>query len=118
MSKRGALVIAAILCVGFRSPLWSQLGNSVLTGIVEDATKARIPGVEVVATNTQTGVETTVVTNESGAYNIPNLFPGVYTLRASLPGFQPQSFQNITLAGNETRRFHIDLQVAAAAPTV
>lgn len=118
MSKRGALAIVAILCFGLFSPLWPQLGNSVLTGIVEDATKARIPGVEVVATNTQTGVDVTVVTNEAGAYNIPNLLPGVYTLRASLPGFQPQSFQNIQLGGSETRRFNFTLQVAAAATVV
>jgi hypothetical protein len=118
MSKHGVLAIAAILCIGLFSPLWPQFGNSVLTGIVEDASKARIPGVEVVATNTQTGVEATVVTNDAGAYNIPNLVPGLYTLRASLPGFQPQSFENIQLAGSETRRFNFALQVAAAATTV
>jgi hypothetical protein len=118
MNKRGALAIAAILYIGLFTPLWSQLGNSVLTGIVEDASKARIPGVEVVANNSQTGVETTVITNEAGVYNIPNLVPGVYTLRASLPGFQPQIFQNIQLAGSETRRFNFVLQVSAAATTV
>src|SRR5262245_25688571 len=118
MSKHGVLTITAILCVGLFSPLWPQLGNSVLTGIVEDASKARIPGVDVVATNTQTGVETMVLTNEAGAYNIPNLVPGLYTLRASLSGFQPQSFQNIQLGGSETRRFNFTMQVAAAATTV
>ena len=51
------------------SPLWAQLGSSVLTGIAEDATQARIPGV-------------------TGSYNIPNLSPGTYTLRALLPGFR------------------------------
>jgi hypothetical protein len=118
MNKRGALAIAAILSFGLFSPLWPQLGNSVLTGIVEDATNARIPGVEVVATNTQTGVDTVVITNEAGAYNIANLVPGVYTLRASLPSFQPQSFQNIQLGGSETRRFNFKLEVAAAATVI
>jgi hypothetical protein len=55
MSKRSALVIAAILSVVsfLRYGLnWA----AVWTGIVEDATNARLPGVEVIATNTQTGV--------------------------------------------------------------
>src|SRR5262245_53789164 len=96
-AMRCLLRVATILCIGLVTPLWAQLGNSVLTGIVEDPTAARIPGVEVTAVNTQTGVETIVLTNESGAYNMPNLLPGVYTLRASLAGFQAQTFQNIEL---------------------
>jgi len=118
MKRYRTLAVAALLCAGFFSPLWSQVGNSVLTGIVEDSTQARIPGVEVIATNTQTGVETTVLTNEAGAYNIPNLSPGVYTLRASLSGFRPQTFQNIQLGGSETRRFNFKLEVATVATVV
>src|SRR5688572_13209964 len=102
MSKRGALAFtaASILFVGLVCPIWAQVGSGVLTGIVEDATRARIPGVTVVATNTGTGLQTNVLSNEAGAYNISNLIPGMYTLRASLPGFQPSTFQNIDLGGN------------------
>ena len=71
-----------LLAFGLVTPLRAQLGNSVLTGTVEDPTQARIPGVTLTAINTQTGVQTVVLTNESGAYNIPNLLPGLYTLRA------------------------------------
>src|SRR5262245_19089739 len=81
------LVRVIVLCFAIASPLLAQVGNSVLTGTVEDATQARIPGVTIAAANKQTGVQTNVVTNESGSYNIPNLTPGQYTLRASLPGF-------------------------------
>src|SRR5262245_6573199 len=108
MSKRGALALAAvsILIAGLFCPLLAQVGNSVLTGTVEDATAARIPGAEIVATNTRTGLQTSVLSNESGSFNIPNLIPGMYTLRASLPGFQPSTFQNIDLGGNQTRRLN------------
>jgi hypothetical protein len=63
-------------------------------------------------------VQTTVVSNEAGEYNMPNLIPGVYTLRASLPGFQPQAYEKIDLGGNQTRRFNFTLQVAQAQTTV
>ena len=82
MNKCAAFAITVILCVGLFSPLSAQLGNSVLTGLVEDASKARIPGVEVTATHTQTGANVVVITNEAGVYNIPNLVPRPDTLRA------------------------------------
>ena len=115
---RKLFVIPTIVFLCIVAPLWAQFGNSVLTGIAEDSSNARVPGVTVVATNTQTGVATTVLTNESGAYNIPNLIPGPYTLRASLPGFQPHLFQNITLGGNQTQRFNFVLRVANVATQV
>ena len=115
---RSLLRIATLLCVGLVSPLWAQVGNSVLTGLAEDPSQARVPGVTVTAVNTQTGVQTVVLTNETGAYNMPNLAPGVYTLRASLPGFQAQTFEKIDLGGNQTRRFNFRLQLAGTATQV
>src|SRR4030095_10124883 len=109
--RRLLLLLVTLLCLVM--PVWAQLGNGVFTGTVGDPTDARIPGVTVTARNTQTGVETVVLSNESGVYNMPNLIPGTYTLRASLPGFQAQTYQNIDLGGNQTRRFNFTLQIAA-----
>jgi Carboxypeptidase regulatory-like domain/TonB dependent receptor len=107
-----------VLFLAIASPVFAQVGNSVLTGTVEDVTQARIPGVTVTAANKQTGIQTPVISNESGSYNIPNLPPGQYTLRASLPGFRAQVFENIDLGGNQTRRFNFVLQVAQTQTTV
>jgi hypothetical protein len=107
-----------LLCVGLVTPLYAQVGNSILTGLAEDPSQARIPGVTVTATNTQTGVQTVVITNESGVYNIPNLIPGTYALRASLPGFQTQTFEQIDLGGNQTRRFNFSLRIAGTVTQV
>jgi hypothetical protein len=84
--------------------------GGTLTGTVEDISKALIPGVTIIATNSNTGVTSTVISNESGAYTIPALLPGTYQLRASLPGFQTHTINNIEL-GSETRRINITLQV-------
>ena len=109
---------ALVLCLGVVSPLWAQVGNSVLTGTVVDPSDARIPGVTITANNTQTGVQRTVLSNESGEYNMPNLLPGIYTLRATLPGFQTQVFERIDLGGNQTRRFNFTLQLAQTQTAV
>jgi hypothetical protein len=96
---------------------FSQGGNGTLTGSVEDASKALIPGVTITATNKNTAVTSSTVSNESGGYNIPSLLPGVYRLSATLPGFQTQTFDNIEL-GNETKRFNFAMQVANVATNV
>ena len=73
----------------------AQTGNGGLTGTVEDTSKALIPGVSITATNTETGVTTTVITNESGAYNIPSLIPGPYKLTAELAGFRAATYLSL-----------------------
>jgi Carboxypeptidase regulatory-like domain len=59
-----------------------------ISGVVQDQSKAFIPGVSVTATNVDTGVKTTTVTNESGRYGLFSLIPGNYTMSASIPGFK------------------------------
>src|SRR5688572_8304444 len=91
--------------------------SGTLTGIVEDGSKALIPGVSITATNTETGIVTNRITNEAGAYDIPGLLPGNYRLSAALPGFQTKTFENIQL-GNETRRFNFVLELASLSTRV
>jgi hypothetical protein len=97
---------------------YGQGGNGTLTGTINDASKALIPGVTVTALNTATGVTSSTVSNESGAYNLPSLTPGVYRLTAALPGFRNQAYNNIELGTNETKRFNFTLEVAAVATNV
>src|SRR5215831_4250646 len=98
--------------------VWAQTGNGGMTGTVEDASKALIPGVSITATNVETGVVTTAITNESGAYNIPSLIPGTYKLTAELAGFRGASYTNIALGTNEAKRFNFTLQVGNVATNV
>src|SRR2546425_10591364 len=59
-----------------------------ISGRVQDATAAVLPGVEITATHTGTGIARSSVTNESGSYVLPNLPIGAYRLEAALPGFR------------------------------
>ena len=47
-----------------------------------------MPGVEVTATDTDTGIKRTTVTNGAGEYTLPNLQIGPYRLEASKQGFR------------------------------
>jgi hypothetical protein len=114
---RRSIATAMLLCLFITGFAFAQGTSGTLTGTVEDASKALIPGVTVTATNTNTGVTNSTVSNESGAYTIPALLQGVYQLKASLPGFQTQTLNNIEL-GAETKRFNFSMQIAGVTTNV
>ena len=87
------LVALVLWVVLLSATAFAQGVGGTLTGTVEDASRAIIPGVEIKATNTQTGIVTAALTNEAGAYVIPGLLPGVYKLTAQLPGFSTSDFR-------------------------
>jgi hypothetical protein len=84
---------------------------------VVDSTGAVLPGVTISATNNATGVASTILTNEAGAYSVQGLIPGAYTVFAELPGFQKQTYRNVAL-GSVTVRLNFTLQVATQAQSV
>jgi len=97
---------------------FAQVGiNATLSGTVSDSTGALIPGVEVTAKNTDTGVVSSAITNESGTYRFPSLQPGSYEANAALPGFQPQTFR-LTLGTAQQIRQNFTLQVGGVAQAV
>jgi hypothetical protein len=91
--------------------------NATLNGTVSDSSGALIPGVEVTARNTGTGVTSTTITNESGTYRFPSLQPGAYEVTSMLTGFQTQTFR-LSLGTSQNIRQNFTLQVGAAAQTV
>src|SRR5687768_1667576 len=90
-------LVAALLCLLPSTPTFAQTSNATLGGTVADATGALIPGAAITATNTQTGVVISVISNEAGAYQFASLQTGTYTVKAELSGFQTQTYNNVTL---------------------
>ena len=67
--------------------LWAQ-STAEVSGTVKDQSGAALPGVEVTATQTATGLTRTTITNETGSYALPNLPVGPYKLEAAESGFR------------------------------
>ncbi len=111
------IVAAGLLLFALATNSSAQVSASI-GGTVSDTTGALIPGVDVTATNVNTGISTTQLTNEAGAYQIPSLQPGTYRLRASLPGFQTATRENIQLSQSQQVRFNFMLQVGTVATAV
>ena len=90
-----ALLLGALLAA---IPVHAQTTFASISGRVADPSGAVVPGVTVQATNNRTGYEYRAQSNESGAYTIPQLLEGTYTLRASAAGFQEFVAREIVLA--------------------
>src|SRR5689334_14692087 len=90
----GLLVLSVMT---FHTAALAQSTYGTISGTIEDATRALIPGVTVTATNTATGVVSATLTNEAGVYNFASLLPGTYKLTAELTGFQTETYTEVQL---------------------
>src|SRR4051794_35551058 len=95
---------AALLALALLSTAFGQTTNATLGGTASDASRALIPGVSITATNTQTGIVSTTISKETGAYNFPSLQPGTYKVSAELPGFQTQTYNDDTMGVSQHTR--------------
>src|SRR5690606_8859235 len=117
---RKLLAMAGYVPLGFIVLLFSPAEvsaqvNATVSGTVSDATGALIPGVEVTTRNTNTGIVTTAITNETGNYNFSSLQPGPYTVSAALPGFQTATYNNVQLSQGQQVRLNFALEVQSVA---
>jgi len=111
--KRVQLLFTTVAFLLVSSTAFAQAGNASVGGFVQDASQSVIPGVTVTAENVQTGIMTAAITNETGTYTILSLLPGTYRLTAELPGFRPQTYNNVQLGTGVLARYNFTLQVGA-----
>ena len=104
-----AWIVAAASAQDFRA---------TIAGHVIDPAGLSVPGALVRAVNTANQATTTAQTNESGAYTIPFLRPGEYTLTVSAGGFKEYVRRGIILEVGKTAGIDIKLEIGAAAESV
>jgi hypothetical protein len=110
--------MAALLSAVWITIAIAQTSNATLGGTVSDASGALMPGVSITAANTQTGISTTVLSNESGAYQFASLQTGTYNVTAELPGFQTQTRSQVALGVSQQVRINFTLQLGTVAQSV
>jgi hypothetical protein len=85
----------------------STLGS--ISGTVKDVSGALIPGANVEVTRGEDGSTHRLVTNASGDYEVTNLEPGTYHVRAQFRGFHVQLATNLMLLARQQLRFDVVL---------
>src|SRR5438876_11949936 len=107
------VVFSTLACI----TVWAQ-STAQVSGTVRDQTRAVVPGVEVTATQTDTGLKRSAVTDETGSYILPNLPVGPYRLEATLPGFRTHVQTGIVLQVGSNPVVNAVLEVGQVSETV
>jgi len=106
-----ALSCASRLCL-------AQLDRGTIAGVVTDPSGSVIAGAKVVVTNTATGTQSSTVTTEAGAYTIPELIAGQYSVTVLAPGFNELIRDGITVSVGETASVDLKLAVGHATTSI
>src|SRR5688572_24869521 len=101
MQQLRVVVACMALMLSFHaSAAVGQVATGQISGRVIDTSGAVLPGVDITATQTNTGITRTTVTIESGQYSFPSLPLGQYRISAALQGFRTFVPEGITLQVN------------------
>ena len=118
MNNRIVIGCAVVLLTCLLTTMvWGQ-ATAQISGAVKDQSGAVLPGVEVTATQTDTGIVRTTVTNETGSYVLSNLATGPYKLEAALPGFRTFVQNGIVLQVNANPVVNPTLEVGQVSEQV
>src|SRR5437667_9001454 len=108
------VLILSILTCG---NMWAQ-ATAQISGAVRDQSGAVLPGAQVTATQTDTAVSRTTISNEAGYYVLPNLPLGPYRLQVALPGFRTYVRTGIVLEVGSNPVINVSLEVGQVSEQI
>lgn len=113
------MVVAALLTIVAGAPAFAQGASTAsISGVVVDADRAVIPGADVVVKNKGTGETFTAVTSGEGAFSVPSLITGTYTVTVSLTGFRTVVMDNVVVNAGVPANVRAVLEVGALTEQV
>jgi hypothetical protein len=107
------LVLSFLLAARFTSIVNAQTFRGTLLGTVTDATGAVIPGASISVKNMDTGIERTTESNSDGAFTVPELPVGRYSLLATMTGFNPYQADGLEVTVGSQVNLNIVLQTGS-----
>jgi len=123
MATRRALSFALVLSllvalVAISTTTSAQEVTASIVGTVTDPGGSAINGADVTATDTDRGTVWNAKTNETGAYTLPRLPVGSYTVKVTASGFSTSQIPAFTLVLNQTARVDVQMKVGQVSETV
>ena len=112
------LAFCGLALFGGQSLAAQSTSGGGIQGTVTDPNGAGVPKAEVTATNTDTGVQTTRVTSNTGTYSIQPLQAGPYNVEVVAKGFQRLLQENVTVDNTQVTGVPLKLSVGGENTTV
>jgi Carboxypeptidase regulatory-like domain/TonB-dependent Receptor Plug Domain len=113
-------LVCALALLVVSSPLALAQGtaNSSLAGVVVDSAGGSVPGATVTVKNNATAATFETVSNTAGAFSIPALDPGTYTVTIALSGFRTVVINDVRLLAATPGNVRATLEVGNVTETV
>ena len=115
MSRISICFVAILVLFGLS--VFAQ-STAQISGSVQDASGAAVPGAEIKATQTDTGAVRTATTGAEGGYVLANLPTGPYRIEVSKAGFAPFVQTGIVLQVSSSPNVDITLKVGGVSDQV
>jgi hypothetical protein len=108
----------ALAAICLTAPLFAQFDSATVLGTLKDRSDATIPNAKIVLRNTQTNVEQTVSSDESGNYQFLTVKIGRYQVSAEAKGFKKASSPEFQVTVNAKQRVDLLMEVGEVTETV
>jgi hypothetical protein len=119
VTRRWFLVVCLALLACSNAPtLRAQTTSATLSGTIMDPTGRVVPGVQVSATNIDTGISANTKTNADGIYVLTALQPGHYRVIVTKQGFKQIALTAVVLNVQDTVSRNFSLEIGAVSETV
>ena len=113
------LMLACVLAFGANALAYAQgSATSSLAGVVVDTAGGVVPGATVTVKNNATASTFETVSNAAGAFSIPVLDPGTYTVTVALEGFKTAVINDVRLLAATPGSIRATLEVGSLSETV
>src|SRR5437763_1463193 len=109
------IVLASFLFIS--TITFAQQSSATLRGQVADELGGLVVGATVTVADAS-GVQKSTTTDDQGRYSFSSLAPGVYTVRATAPGFSTFENTNVDIRAVRTDPFNITLPLTIEQQTV
>ncbi len=113
-----SLLVCVILVSALPYTAHAQVLYGSIVGNITDASQAAVAGANVTITNAETNLVRQATSGDTGAYSIPNLPTGVYTLKVSKEGFTTYTQTQVVVTINSISRIDVGLNVGAVTESV
>ena len=111
------VIVSAFIAPFLALAAWASINGSI-SGLVSDPSGAAIVDANVSASNTQTGITTTLKTDAKGYYNFVALPVGTYEIEITHAGFRTFRQEGLVVDANSELRADATLQVGAITEKV
>jgi len=92
--------------------------TSAIVGQIRDGTGAAIPSARVSIVNRETGFQRIASTDDQGRFDFPQLKPGIYSVKVTVEGFDPQQADNVTAGLGQKQTVNFTLRLAQTKMSV